>query len=185
MSNLAALGYNNDSYGIEIRGEDITNASGKIIYSNYVFNSLASKTSYTAFMELANAFALQDMKVGVIVSPSVNLRGIMSIGPDSIIDAKAAYRNALRGRYGDRIKNLAKKGIITLEAVEAFSQDNRNAEDLDKLYESIITDTLSKKDYEEMSLYKVYSTKRAVKLAQAQNFRYENTSLVVPSLFDW
>lgn len=185
IHDLSALGYNNDAHALDIRGEEITNATGKIVYSNYVFNSLASGNPYCAFIELANAFALENMKAGVLVSPSVHLRGIMSIGLDSINDAQTAYRNALNGRYGDKIRNMSRKGEITYETVQKFTQTVIKSDELDKLYESVINGTLTEEEYKEISSYRVYSTKRAVKQAQTHNFKYEETSLVVKSLFDW
>ena len=95
MNSLTALGYNNDLYGLQQRGEEITNATGKIIYANYVFNSLASKTSHNAFIELANAFALENTKAGVIANPSVHLRGIMSLVLDSACDLRLFTRMRL------------------------------------------------------------------------------------------
>lgn len=185
MNSLTALGYNNDLYGLQQRGEEITNATGKIIYANYVFNSLASKTSHNAFIELANAFALENTKAGVIANPSVHLRGIMSLVLDSACDSQAAYKNATNGRYGEKIRTMAKEGELTYESVEAFANTTIKSDELDLLYDKVITRSLTEKDYDYLSRYMACSTKRAVKQAQTAVSKYENTSLVVNSLFDW
>ncbi|MBP7343781.1 MAG: zinc ribbon domain-containing protein [Clostridia bacterium] len=185
MKNLSALGYNNDTYGIQQRGEVITNTTGKIVYANYVFNSLASKTPYSAFIELANAFALENTKARVIASPSVHMRGIMSLVLDAINDSQSAYRNAINGRYGEKFRNMVKEGELSLQSIEAFSSAVIKSDELDSLYERVISGTITDKDNEYLSRYLVCSTKRAVKQAQTATFRYENTSLVVRSLFDW
>ena len=184
-NSLAALGYNNDSLGLQQRGEEITNATGKIVYANYVFQSLASGTSYSAFMELANAFALENTKAGVIASPSIHLRGIMTLVLDSISDAQNAYKNAVNGRYGEKIRSMVKDGELTYKSIQAFADTVIKAEETDKLYERVPAGIVTSKDRKYLSSYTACATERAAKQAQGAAFRHENTSLVVSSLFDW
>lgn len=183
-TNLDSMGYNNDSYALKIRGDALQEANGKLVYSNYVFNSLASNTPYNALIEISNSFALKEVKAGVLASPSVHLRNVILLLSDLGNNSSYVYANMAKGKYGDFLKGKIAKKEITPENIKNLGNYLESQEGLNKLYQSISEDKLSKEDKDYLSKYWVVYTKKALKAAASQSYRYEKTSLIIKNFIE-
>jgi hypothetical protein len=125
------------------------------------------------------------MKAGTIASSAANMKGIAGIGLEGLKDPENALKSAEKGRYGETIRKMVKSHELTLDDIKGFSNTDITVEQIDGLYEKIMSGTLDDEDMKVLMKYKIYSTKSALKYSQLQYTSYENTSLVVKSFFDW